>query len=214
MSIQSQIDRIEQNVANTYSVLNDLGADMPAAQNTDNLSNTAASVKAVLYIPQTLTADQKAQARENIGAINETELTEQLTAAKESGEFDGEKGERGSKILKVTTAPSSYTTATGGFTPTYRIALSTVETQSAATEVLKNDVIHYSYYHYPVGYVDGSYVYLGVRQTIRGATGAAYTLTDADKGTIATAVKSSLPTLTLVGTDADGVAHTWTIYGS
>lgn len=134
---------------------------------------------AVLYTPQTLSTAQKSQARANIGAINETELTEQLTAAKESGEFKGDTGdkgdtgERGSKILKVTTAPSSYTTATNGFTPTYRIALSTTLTQSAATEVLVNDVIHYSYYHYPVGYVDSSYVYLGARQTLRGATGAA-----------------------------------------
>ena len=27
-------------------------------------------------------------------------------------------------------------------------------------------------------------------------------------------VKASLPKLTMVGTDADGVEHTWTIYGS
>lgn len=45
MSVQSQIDRIEQNVANTYSVLNDMGATMPSVQNTDNLPNTAESLK-------------------------------------------------------------------------------------------------------------------------------------------------------------------------
>lgn len=45
MSVQSQIDRIEQNVADTYSVLNGLGATMPSVQNTDNLPETAASVK-------------------------------------------------------------------------------------------------------------------------------------------------------------------------
>jgi hypothetical protein len=49
MSIQSQIDRIEQNVANTYSVLGALGADMPTEQNSDNLAKTTGSVKAVLY---------------------------------------------------------------------------------------------------------------------------------------------------------------------
>lgn len=109
---------------------------------------------------------------------------------------DGNTGIRGSKILKVTTAPSSYTTEVGGFTPTYRIALSTVKSQSGATEVLANDVIFYTYYHYPVGYVDGSYVYCGARQSIRGSTGAAgangYTpvkgtdyFTDEDKNEIA-----------------------------
>jgi hypothetical protein len=108
----------------------------------------------------------------------------------------GVDGVRGSKILKVTTAPSSYTTATGGFTPTYRIALSTVLSQSGASDVLKNDAIWYSYYHYPVGYVDASYVYLGARQTMRGATGSAGTTpvkgtdywTEADKQEIKTYV--------------------------
>lgn len=85
----------------------------------------------------------------------------------------GVDGSRGTGILKVTTAPSSYTTATGGFTPTYRIALSTVKSQSGAAEVLVGDTVMYSYYHYPVGYVDTSYVYCGTRNSIRGATGAA-----------------------------------------
>ena len=126
---------------------------------------------------------------------------------------DGPEGQRGTGILKVTTAPSSYTTATGGFTPVYRIALSTVLSQSKATEVLVGDAVAYSYYHYPVGYVDSSYVYLGTRVSMRGATGAAYTLTEADKNTIAAAVKASLPTLTVTGIDADGVSHSWTMYG-
>ena len=51
-------------------------------------------------------------------------------------------------------------------------------------------------------------------KNLKGAKGDAYTLTDTDKNTIASAVKSSLPTLTMVGVDADGVSHTWTIYGS
>ncbi|MBR3610049.1 MAG: collagen-like protein [Oscillospiraceae bacterium] len=129
----------------------------------------------------------------------------------------GANGERGTGILKITTAPSSYTTATGGFTPTYRIALSTVLTQAKAEKVLAGDTIAYSYYQYPVGYVDSSYVYLGARNSIRGATGAtgpAYTLTAEDKSSIAAAVKSSLEQLTLVGTDENDVEHTWTIYGS
>lgn len=68
MSVQNQIDRINQNVANTYAVLGALGADMPAEQNSDNLAAAAGTAKAVLYSEQTLTDDQKAQARANIGA--------------------------------------------------------------------------------------------------------------------------------------------------
>lgn len=81
------------------------------------------------------------------------------------------RGVRGVGLLNITTEPSSYTTVTGGFTPAYRIALSTVKSQSRATEVLVGDTLHYSYYTYPVGYVDASYVYTGVRVSIRGADG-------------------------------------------
>lgn len=34
------------------------------------------------------------------------------------------------------------------------------------------DQLRYSYYLYPVGYVDASYVYLGTRVSIRGSTGS------------------------------------------
>ena len=72
MSIQNEIDRIAGNVANTYAVLEALGADMPAEQNSDNLFTTAGSAKAVLYSEQTLTEEQKTQARENIGVVSLT----------------------------------------------------------------------------------------------------------------------------------------------
>ena len=85
----------------------------------------------------------------------------------------GATGARGSSVLRVTTAPSSYTTATGGFTPTYRIALNTVLTQSKSADAKIGDTLIYSYYTYPVGYVDASYVYLGARTSIRGSTGSA-----------------------------------------
>ena len=81
-------------------------------------------------------------------------------------------GERGNCVLNITTAPSSYSTTTGGFKPTYRVALSTVLSQSKATKVLVGDTVLQSYYTYPVGYVDSSYVYLGTRVSIRGAQGA------------------------------------------
>lgn len=67
MSVQSQMDRINQNVANTYAVLQALGADMPAQQNSDNLATTAGSAKAVLYSPQTLIESQKEQVLRNLG---------------------------------------------------------------------------------------------------------------------------------------------------
>ena len=85
---------------------------------------------------------------------------------------NGVDGVRGTGIYRVTTAPSSYTTEQGGFTPTYRMSLSTALSQSGATEILVGDNIRYSYYLYPVGYVSGSYVYMGSRTNIRGAAGA------------------------------------------
>lgn len=124
-----------------------------------------APTTAVLYTAQTLTEAQQQQARDNIGIDIQ----------------------RGTGILKITTAPSSYTTATGGYTPKYRIALSTVKTQSSVSEVIVGDVLQYSYYQYPVGYVDASYVYCGTRTSIRGATGAAGTAgADGADGTSAT----------------------------
>lgn len=69
MSVQMQIDRISANISQTYSVLSDAGADIPETANSDNLPDTARSIKAVLYDrTQNLTDEQKVQARENIGA--------------------------------------------------------------------------------------------------------------------------------------------------
>lgn len=68
MSIQSEIERISENIANTYSVLSEAGASMPQSRTSDNLAETAANIKAVLYgKEQSLTEAQKAQARKNIG---------------------------------------------------------------------------------------------------------------------------------------------------
>ena len=80
-------------------------------------------------------------------------------------------GDDGSQILKITTAPTAYTTVVGSFTPAYRISLSTVKTQSGASEVRVGDILEYSYYHYGVGYVDSSYVYTTARTSIRGEAG-------------------------------------------
>lgn len=83
MSIQSEIDRIEQNIANTYTALSDLGADMPTEQNSDNLAQTVGHVKAVLYIEQTLTEAQQDQARENVGAASQIALDQKVSLAPE-----------------------------------------------------------------------------------------------------------------------------------
>jgi hypothetical protein len=109
----------------------------------------------------------------------------------------GATGQRGTGLLPVTTAPSGYTTAVGGITPKYRMAISTIKTQSGVTEVLLGDTVRYSYYHYPIAYLDTSYAYFTTRVSIRGATGAEgaagadgkdYVLTEADKSEIASLV--------------------------
>lgn len=84
----------------------------------------------------------------------------------------GGSGTRGGVFHKVTTAPSSYTTQYSGFTPSYRIAVSTVTSQGGHSDVIQGDVVWYSYYFYPVGRVGGGYAYLGARLSMRGATGA------------------------------------------
>lgn len=83
----------------------------------------------------------------------------------------GATGQRGTGLLSVTTAPSSYTTALGGITPKYRMAISTIKSQAGVTEVLLGDTIRYSYYQYPIDYLDASYAYCTTRVSIRGAAG-------------------------------------------
>lgn len=46
-----------------------------------------------------------------------------------------------------------------------------------------------------------------------GPQGPAYTLNDTDKNAIVQSVKNALGTLTVTGIDADGVSHSWTMYG-
>ena len=83
----------------------------------------------------------------------------------------GAPGEDGTGFLRVTTAPTAYTTAQGGFTPAFRMSLSTVKTQSGVDNVGIGDIVVYSYNTYKIGYVDSSYVYLAAAVSIRGATG-------------------------------------------
>lgn len=124
----------------------------------------------------------------NSGKLDASALSEAintaLAQAKASGEFDGKDGatggkgdtgatgQRGTGLLPVTTAPSSYTTAVGGITPKYRMAINTIKTQAGVTEVILGDTVRYSYYHYPIAYLDASYAYMTTRVSIRGETGA------------------------------------------
>ena len=149
---------------------------------------------------------------------NGTSLTITSANGSSSADLKGDIGQRGTGLLPVTTAPSSYTTAIGGITPKYRMELNTIKTQSGATEVLLGDTIRYSYYHYPIAYMDASYAYCTTRTSIRGATGAAPVkgtdyFTDTEKADMVAQVKAAMPTLTVTGIDENGVSHTWLMYG-
>lgn len=78
--VRNELDRIDQNIANTYAVLGSLGADMPAEQNSDNLAATAGTAKAVLYSAQSPTEAQKAQARQNLGVGSVDEVAAEVLA--------------------------------------------------------------------------------------------------------------------------------------
>lgn len=102
MSIQSEIDRISENVSNALQSVEAKGVSVPEGANSDNLPELINEIfvgyeDAVRYSAQSLNDEQKLQARKNIGAVSETELssevTTQLNIAKESGEFDGKDGE-------------------------------------------------------------------------------------------------------------------------
>jgi hypothetical protein len=99
-----------------------------------------------------------------------------LAQAKETGDFDGPAGQRGTGILNTTTGIASYTTAVGGVSPKYRILLSTLKTQAKVNEVLVGDTVRYSTFLYPVIYVDSEYAYMTTRVTIQGTAGTSVTV--------------------------------------
>lgn len=129
----------------------------------ENARTAAASSASKAATSETNAASSAAAAQKCLETV-ETKLA--------NGEFDGAPGQRGTGILKVTTAPSSYTTAIYDYTPKYRIALSTVKAQAKVDEVLLGDLIQYSYYQYLVDYMDATYAYTSVTRTsLRGANG-------------------------------------------
>lgn len=209
MSVQSQIDRLN---AVKERIRTNLIAQGVAIPDDAMLEDMAAQILSV-------------SGEDGVSAThswNGTTLTITSASGTSSADLKGDKGDkgdsvkgatgsRGLSVLRITTAPSGYTTATGGFTPTYRVALSTVLSQAKTPDVVVGDTVIYSYYTYPVGYVDASYVYLGARVSIRGATGAAGTTpargtdywTEADQEAIVQQVIAALGTPVFGRVDAD-----------
>jgi phage minor structural protein len=114
----------------------------------------------------------------------------------------GIQGESGTGILKITTAPTSYTTKVGDFTPSYRLTLATVKTQASVTDVKVGDTLSYLYYLYKIGYIDDTYVYTAARTSIRGSTGngiasiTEHYAVSTSNTTEPTSWSSSIPTMT------------------
>lgn len=66
-----------------------------------------------IYVAQTLTDDQKAQARTNIGALSAGDVDTVLQQAKDSGQFDGKDGEDGYTPVKGKDYFDGYTPVKG-----------------------------------------------------------------------------------------------------
>lgn len=76
------------------------------------------------------------------------------------------------RLIKITTNPSSYTTVTGGFKPSYRVAKTAFTANTTAiSDPQKGDLVYYSKYYYYIGYVDNNYAYLSARVDITGPKG-------------------------------------------
>lgn len=100
-----------------------------------------------------------------------------LQEAKESGAFDGADGQRGTGILKITSAPMPYTTPietpNGTIVPRQYISISAVLQQSGASEIIVGDSLLSGPNLFTVGYLDDTYAYIttaGV--SIRGPAGS------------------------------------------
>lgn len=198
---------------------------------------------AVRYTEQTLTPEQQAQARANIDALAASELPEAvndaLAQAKASGEFKGDPGDPGAPGEKgdkgdtgsdgpagangkdgaagkdgtsVTVKSVNESTADGGSNVvTFSDGKTlTVKNGSKGSKGDKGDTGATG----PEG-PQGEKGDKGDKGDTgaTGSQGPAYTLTTADKNTIVNSVKAALPTLTVTGVDANGVSHSWTMYG-
>lgn len=99
------------------------------------------------------------------------EVAAQIEAAKENGEL----GARGPGVLKVSTTPTSYTTAIGGKNPLKRMSIATIKKEADVDEVIIGDNIQHSTYLYRIYYLDSTYAYMDTSQNLKGSTGSAGT---------------------------------------
>lgn len=75
MSVQSQVNRIKQNINNALTVISTYGVTIQDTDTSNELASRIAEITNVLqgfvkYTQQTLTDEQQAQARANIGAAS------------------------------------------------------------------------------------------------------------------------------------------------
>ena len=97
------------------------------------------------------------------------EVAAQIEAAKENGEL----GVRGPGILKVSTTPTSYTTAIGGKNPIKRMSIATIKKEADVDEVIIGDNIQHSTYLFRIYYLDSTYAYMDTSQNLKGSQGSA-----------------------------------------
>lgn len=132
---------------------------------TNGKDGTSVTVKSV--------SESTADGGSNVVTFSDNKTLTIKNGSKGSTGSTGATGRRGTGLLPTSTAPSSYTTAVGDITPKYRMEISTIKTQAGVTDVYLGDTVRYSYYHYPIAYLDASYAYFTTRVSIRGASGAA-----------------------------------------
>ena len=128
---------------------------------------------------------------EIVGTINEA-----LQDAKDSGEFDGKDGRRGTGLLRVTSPPSTMMLEEGHDDAKYRYGIELIKRDSGVSEVLAGDTVLYSYYLYTIDYIDGEYAYICKERTsIKGERGpSGYDWTDETRQEIVDDILKVLPT--------------------
>ena len=85
--------------------------------------------------------------------------------------INGANGERGTGILRVTTAPQGYTLYAGGKFAKKRMALSTICNEAGVSKVLVGDTIAHESEHCHVYYLDSTYAYMDTVVSVKGADG-------------------------------------------
>lgn len=105
--------------------------------------------------------------------IGTEDLADEVAAQIEEAKENGELGVRGPGVLKVTTTPTSYTTAIGGKNPVKRMSIATIKKEAYVDEVIIGDNIQNSTYLYRIYYLDDTYAYMDTAQNLKGSTGSA-----------------------------------------